>query len=472
MAKTEALQVGGATLMMGVSGLRGVIGSSLTPQVAMEFGQAFGWVLMMDKKARGAGERAVVVIGRDTRLSGPMIFGAVSAGLISVGVDVVNVEIATTPSIAIMGTFLKADASCVITASHNPPMWNGIKFLRPDGRAYSPDRASLIKKAYNEKPWTAIGGLADIDHIGRSTTDSRVHANHIQIVLQYFDVKAIAQKRYKVVLDSINGAGCIGTPMLMGKLGVELIHMNGEANGQFAHMPEPTKANLTSLCEKVKQVGDAAVGFAQDPDADRLVVVDEKGTFIGEDYTVALATYARMLVKPGTVVVNLATTRMIDDIAKKFGQTCIRTPVGEANVTAKMAEVNAVIGGEGGGGAIDPRVGMTRDSFLGIVMVLDLLTRTGKKLSEIVAELPQYVRVSTKFECTREQAAVLVEKAKAKFAGETNAKVNTEDGVKIDWPEGWVQVRASNTEPIARMVAEAKDEATVKKLFARIESLR
>jgi len=260
--------------------------------------------------------------------------------------------------------------------------------------------------------------------------------------------------------------------MLLGKLGVELIHMNGEANGQFAHMPEPTRDNLVTLCEKVKQVGDAAVGFAQDPDADRLVVVDEKGTYIGEDYTAALATYARMLVKPGTVVVNLATSRMVDDIAAKFGQKCIRTPVGEANVTAKMAEVNAVIGGEGGGGAIDPRVGMTRDSFLSITMILDLLTRTGKKLSEIVAELPQYVRMSIKFDCTREQAAVLVEKAKAKFANEPNAKINTEDGIKIDWPEGWVQVRASNTEPIARMVAEAKDQATVKALFARIESLR
>ncbi|MCL2640776.1 MAG: hypothetical protein FWD53_08030, partial [Phycisphaerales bacterium] len=408
----------------------------------------------------------------DTRLSGPMLFGAVTAGLMSVGVDVVDVDIATTPSIAIMGTFLKADASCVITASHNPPMWNGIKFLRPDGRGYTAEKAAQIKKAYQEKPWTAEGALADIDNIGRLTTDSRVHANHIQTVLQYFDVKAIADKRYKVVLDSINGAGCIGTPMLLGKLGVELVHMNGEANGQFAHLPEPTRANLVSLCEKVKAVGDAAVGFAQDPDADRLVVVDEKGNYIGEDYTAALATYARMLVKPGTVVVNLATSRMVDDIAAKFGQKCVRTPVGEANVTAKMAEVGAVIGGEGGGGAIDPRVGMTRDSFLSIVMVLDLLTRTGKKLSEIVAELPQYVRVSTKFECTRDQAAALVEKAKAKFAGEAGAKVNTEDGVKIDWPEGWVQVRASNTEPIARMVAEAKDEATAKALFARIESLR
>jgi phosphomannomutase len=466
---SEALMVGGAPLMMGVSGLRGVIGSSLTPQVAMEFGQAFGCALKADKKA---GERTSVVIGRDTRLSGPMIFGAVSAGLLSVGVDVVNVDVATTPSIAIMGGFLKADASCVITASHNPPMWNGIKFLRPDGRAYSPEKAELIKKMYNEKPWNMPGGLAAIEAVGKLTTDSRVHANHIQTVLQYFDVKAIAAKRYKVVLDSINGAGCIGTPMLLGKLGAELVHMNGEATGNFAHQPEPTRVNLGSLCEKVKQVGDAAVGFAQDPDADRLVVVDEKGTFIGEDYTVALCTYARMLVKPGTVVVNLSTSRMIDDIAAKFGQKVVRTPVGEANVSAKMVEVGAVIGGEGGGGAIDLRVGKTRDSFLGIVMVLDMLTRTGKTLSQIVAELPQYVRVSTKFECTREQAAELVEKVKAKFAGDATAKVDLQDGVKIDWPEGWVHVRPSNTEPIARMVAEAKDEGTAQGLFARVQGLR
>jgi phosphomannomutase len=458
-----------APLMIGVSGVRGVIGSSLTPEVAMEFGQAFGSVLKADKKP---GEKAMVVIGRDTRLSGPMIFGAVSAGLLSVGVNVVNVDIATTPSIAIMGTYLKADASCVITASHNPPMWNGIKFLRPDGRAYSPEKAEAVKKTFFEKPWKKAGGLAPIEQIGRLTTDSRVHANHIQTVLQYFDVRGIAEKRYKVVLDSINGAGCIGTPMLLGKLGVELVHMNADATGEFAHMPEPTRENLVSLCEKVRSVKDAAVGFAQDPDADRLVVIDEKGNYIGEDYTVALCTYARMLVKPGTVVVNLSTSRMCDDIAAKFGQKCVRTPVGEANVTAKMAEVGAVIGGEGGGGAIDPRVGMTRDSFLGMTMVLDLLTRTGKKLSEIVAELPQYVRVSTKFECTREQAAQIVEKVKQKYGSDPNAKVNTEDGVKIDWPEGWVHVRSSNTEPIARMVAEAKDEATAQGLFARVQSLR
>jgi phosphomannomutase len=291
-------------------------------------------------------------------------------------------------------------------------------------------------------------------------------------VLQYFDVKAIQEKRFKVVLDSINGAGCIGTPMLLGKLGVELVHMNGEATGNFAHMPEPTRENLVTLCEKVKSVRDAAVGFAQDPDADRLVVVDENGRYIGEDYTVALAIYARMLSKPGTVVVNLSTSRMCDDIAAKFGQKCIRTPVGEANVTAKMAEVGAVIGGEGGGGAIDPRVGMTRDSFTGMVLVLDLLARTGKKLSQIIAELPQYVRVSTKFECTREQAADLVAKVKAKYGADPNAKVNTEDGVKIDWPEGWVHVRSSNTEPIARMVAEAADEKTAQGLFARVQSVR
>jgi len=458
-----------APLMISVSGVRGIIGASLTPQVALEFGQTFGTFL---KKSSTSTEKHKVVIGRDTRPSGPMIVGAVAAGLMSVGVDVVEVDVATTPSVAMMGRFLKASAAIVITASHNPLIWNGIKFLRHDGVAFPPAQAAQIKQLYFDKAWQSE--LQPIESLGLHSTDSRVHAHHVKTVLDLFDTRGIAERRYKVVLDSVNGAGCIGTPMLTGKLGAELIHMNAEATGHFAHTPEPTKENLVDLCARVKEKR-AAVGFAQDPDADRLAIVDENGTYIGEEYTLALCTYARNLVKPGVAVVaNLSTSRMVDDIAAKFGGTVHRTPVGEANVAGKMIELagdqpGSVIGGEGNGGIIDLRVGPVRDSFMGIAMVLDLLHRTNKSLSQIVAELPRYAMIKTKFDCTPEQSAALVAKVKTQFA---NEKIDTQDGVRIDFAEGWVHVRQSNTEPIARIIAEAADEPTARKLIAKVETLK
>jgi phosphomannomutase len=478
--------------MISVSGVRGLIGQTLTPQVATEFGQAFGAFLKSQAPAGSSPPaRLKVAIGRDTRPSGPMVQSALTAGLLSVGIDVVDVGVATTPSVALLGRFLKADASIIITASHNPLIWNGIKFVRHDGIAYPPAQAAQIKQLFFAKPWAAAAafspaGLADIEHLGQFSTDSRAHANHIQSVLQLFDVRGIAEQRYKVVLDSVNGAGCIGTPMLLSKLGAELFHMNKEASGQFAHTPEPTKENLVTLCDEVKRHR-AAVGFAQDPDADRLALVDERGTYIGEEYTLALCTLARMMVKPVSVVANLSTSRMVDDIAAKFGQQVYRTPVGEANVAGKMQEIaratgttggdSAVIGGEGNGGIIDLRVGPVRDSFLGIAMILDLLCRTRKSLSDLVAEIPRYTMIKTKFECTPEQSAALVETVKKHYAGTAGVTVDTQDGVRIDWPgsgggAGWVHVRQSNTEPIARVIAEAKDETTAKSLITQVQALR
>ena len=452
--------------MISVSGVRGLIGASLTPHVAMEFGQAFGHFLKTQHSAPSTQhfKRPLVAIGRDTRPSGPMVFGAVSAGLMSVGVDVVDVSVATTPSVALFGRFLKANASIVITASHNPIMWNGIKFLRDDGIAYPPAQAAEIKQIFFAKPWK----LVPIEHLGLFSTDSRIHAHHVQTVLQLFDTRGIAERRYRVVLDSVNGAGCIGTPMLTGKLGVELVHMNGEGTGHFAHTPEPTKENLVTLCDEVRRKK-AAVGFAQDPDADRLAIVDENGRYIGEEYTLALCTYARMLSKPGSVCANLSTSRMVDDIAAKYGQMVYRTPVGEANVAGKLMEVGAVVGGEGNGGIIDLRVGPVRDSFLGIAMILDLMNRTGKTVSQLVADIPSYAMIKTKFECTPEQSASLVAKVKQQFADQI---LDTQDGVRIDWPTGWVHVRQSNTEPIARVIAEANDEATARDLIAHVQALR
>jgi phosphomannomutase len=451
-------------LIISVSGVRGIIGDSLSPAVAMEFGQAFGELLKLTALDDQAVAPIRVAIGRDSRISGPMIQSAFASGLMSVGVHAVDLGIATTPSVAMMGRFLKMDAAVVITASHNPPEYNGIKFISHDGIAFSGHVINQLREIYQQRAWK----LEPIDHIGSLTTDSRAHAHHVQAILQLVDAKAISEHRYRVVLDSINGAGCAPSPMLMGKLGVELAHVNNQATGRFAHPPEPTRDNLTDLCGQVTRHR-AAVGFAQDPDADRLAVVDERGNYIGEEYTLALAALSRVMVKPGVIVCNLSTSRMVDDIASKFKSTVIRTPVGEANVAAAMMDHQAVIGGEGNGGVIDPRIGPVRDSLIGMTLILELMTRTGKTISQIVSAIPKYAMIKTKFSATRDQADELVKKVKAEFAAE---KLDLQDGVRIDWPEGWVHVRPSNTEPIARVIAEAADEKTARDLIARVERLK
>ncbi len=450
-------------LIISVSGVRGIIGDSLTPCVAMELGQAFGELLKQTALDDQTVTPVKVAIGRDSRISGPMIQAAFSAGLMSVGVHAVDMGITTTPSAALMGRFLKADAAVVITASHNPPEYNGIKFISHDGIAYSGDIIYQLRKMYESRSWK----LESIDHIGSLTSDSRSHANHVQAILQLVDAKGISTQRYRVVLDSINGAGCAPSPMLLGKLGVELAHVNNQATGRFAHPPEPTRENLTDLCHQVTRHR-AAVGFAQDPDADRLAVVDERGVYIGEEYTLALAALSRVMVKPGVIVCNLSTSRMVDDIAAKFHSTVIRTPVGEANVAAAMMEHQAVMGGEGNGGVIDPRIGLIRDSLIGMTLILELMNRTGKTLSQLVNAIPRYAMIKTKFSATRADADELVEKVKLEFA---DKKLDLQDGVRIDWPEGWVHVRPSNTEPIARVIAEAADEKTAQELIARVQRI-
>ncbi len=453
-----------AELIVSVSGVRGIIGDSLTAQNALDFGRALGEFLLQQADTGSGTAPLRVAIGRDSRTSGPMIAQALASGLLAVGVSVIDLGVTATPTVALMGRFLKTDASVVITASHNPPEYNGLKFLRSDGIGFPGQSVGKIHQIYLGRLFRTAG----IDSIGHFSTDSRAHAHHVQTVLQFFDTRAIAQHRYRVVVDSINGAGCIATPMLLGKLAVELIHQNGAATGLFAHTPEPVKENLGALCDEVRR-HKAAVGFAQDPDADRLAIVDEQGNYIGEEYTLALAVYARLLAKPGIVVTNLSTSRMVDDIAAKFSSQVIRTPVGEANVAAKMLELGAVIGGEGNGGVIDLRVGPVRDSFIAMATVLDLLARTGQTISELVQDLPRYTMIKTKFPSTAAQARLLVDRVRDAFKSE---KLDTQDGVRIDWPQGWVHVRPSNTEPIARVIAEANDESTARDLIGRVEKLR
>jgi phosphomannomutase len=298
--------------------------------------------------------------------------------------------------------------------------------------------------------------------------NSETHALQVKKVLDYVDVLGISSKRFKVVVDSVNGAGCVTSATLLSKLGCSVVHLNNTPNGQFPHEPEPVAKNLTQLADEVKRQK-AACGFAQDPDADRLAIVDENGTYIGEEYSLALAAKLIMSKKPGSIAVaNLSTSRMLDDIAAEHGGRVIRTAVGEANVVLAMQKHNATIGGEGNGGVIDTRIVPGRDSLVGMAYVLQLMADTGKTISQLVASLPRYEIVKTKFECRREDAERAVAAVKQAFA---NEKVDTQDGIRIDWPNCWVQARASNTEPIMRVFAEAPDRKTADEKIAAVQAV-
>jgi phosphomannomutase len=283
-------------------------------------------------------------------------------------------------------------------------------------------------------------------------------------------VPAIAARRFKVVLDSINGAGCAGTAMLMERLGCELIHINAEPSGQFAHEPEPIAVNLGGLCDAVATRG-AEIGFAQDPDADRLVIVDETGRFIGEEYTLALTAAFVLSQRKGDLATNLSATRMIDDVASAAGVKLYRAPVGESYVAEAMVRHKCLFGGEGNGGVMDPRVVIVRDSFVGIALMLHYLTASGKTVGELVSALPRYVMLKDKFACPLEVAPKIIAAARKDLLSRPQAAANEEDGLRVDLPVGWVHVRASNTEPLMRIVTEAEDAEAAGALAAEVRAI-
>ena len=442
-------------LMVGVSGVRGIVGETLTAEIAGQFALAFATTL-------GTGK--TVVLGRDTRPSGPMLCETIIAALAMAGVDVVDLGVVSTPGVALMIKHLGADGGIVVTASHNPAPYNGIKFMTPEGLNLPAEQAERLKEVWRS------GQFALPERRGTVTQDETTHDRHIAAVCDIVDVPAIEACSFKVVLDSINGAGCEGTAMLMDRLGVELIHLNAEPTGEFAHEPEPIARNLTGLCEAVRQQG-AHVGFAQDPDADRLAIVDETGHFIGEEYTVTLCSQFVLTQHKGDLATNLSTTRMMDDVAAAAGVKLHRTPTGEANVAQAMVREGCVFGGEGGGGAMDPRVVTVRDSFVAITLILNCLAASGKRVSELVAAIPSYHMLKDKFPCPQGAAGKIVAAVKAEIASRPGAEVNEEDGLRVDLPDGWIGVRASNTEPIMRITAEAADVEAAKALASEVRNI-
>ena len=447
-------------LIITVSGLRGIVGKNLTAEVAAAYGRAFGAFLR--NQPAGASGPLAVCLGRDSRPSGQTLAAAVSAGLVAAGINVIDLGLVTTPSVGIMVRHFNCAGGVVITASHNPSEYNGIKLLLDNGMAPPPETAETIKNLFLNKKFTSLESP-----LGKITGNDQANAVHISKVLKTIDPKIISAKKFTVVLDSINGAGGRPGVKLLTALGCKIVMLNNEPTGLFAHPPEPTAENLTGLCKAVKE-NNADVGFAQDPDADRLAIVDEAGRYIGEEYTLALA--AKLIFsqktdaacgEPGrTAATNLSTSRMIDDIAAAAGGRVIRTPVGEANVAMAMLKNNCVIGGEGNGGVIDLRVGPIRDSLVAIAFVLQLMAQTGKTVSQLCSEIPACYMTKQKFPADKKKVAALLDAAKRLFP---EAKLNTTDGCRFDLPDAWLHIRASNTEPIVRIIAEAKDRQTAQK---------
>jgi phosphomannomutase len=404
------------------------------------------------------------VFGRDSRPSGTWVRDAAAAALTASGVEVVDLDIVTTPGVAMMVKHLSADAGIVATASHNPIQWNGLKFLNRESVAPPPVDAERIRQLYEVHKNCYVR----VEQLVPAKKNTETHALHVKSVLDRVDVLGISTKRFKVVLDSVNGAGCVSSATMLSKLGCQLVHINNTPDGKFPHAPEPTAENLTGLADEVKRQH-ASVGFAQDPDADRLAIVDENGTYIGEEYSLALCAKWILSRKQGaTAAANLSTSRMIDDIAAAAGGRVLRTPVGEANVVQAMLKHEAIIGGEGNGGVIDPRIVPGRDSLVGMAYVLSLMASTGKSVSQLVAEIPKYEIIKTKFNCKREDADRAVAALKEEFAKE---KIDTQDGIRIDWPNAWVHARPSNTEPIMRIIAEAPDRASAEGFVNRVRSV-
>ena len=451
-----------APLMLSVSGARGLMGVTMTPVVAARFAAAFG-----SRLAAGAGSNRPkrVCVGRDGRAGGEALSAAVGGALAAVGLEVIDLGIAATPTVGVAIRHHHALGGMVVTASHNPQQWNGLKCLDGDGLAPPPEIANSIIEDFRVDRATYAAPTS----IPRIRRDEAATDFHVERVLECVDVAAIRAAKLVAAVDSVNASGSRGAALLLDALGVAIHQIHGDPSGVFPHTPEPLEENLRGLAEATRAHG-ASVGFAQDPDADRLAIVDERGVFIGEEYTLALAALrAFERFGAGVSAANLSTSRLIDAVAAKFpGASVIRAAVGEANVVAALKAHDGVVGGEGNGGIILPRVGWVRDSLAGMALVLDLLAARREPLSAIVASLPRLSMVKRKHDLAAigGLAAVpgMIEALRREFSG---AAVNDADGIRFDLSDGWVHFRASNTEPIVRLIAEGVDDAAAAALADR-----
>ncbi|MEO7985293.1 MAG: phosphoglucosamine mutase [Gemmatimonadales bacterium] len=453
--------------MISVSGMRGHVGTDLTPELVARYAAAFGaWV--RESPSAAAGGRAAVVLGRDSRTSGPMFTRAATSGLMSVGVDAIELGMVPTPTVQMAVEHHRAGGGLILTASHNPIEWNALKFVGPDGIFLDAESGGRVRALAEQGParmgWEGLGEVRE---------DGDAIARHLDAILalSMIDVTAIRLRRFHVALDCVRGAGAPAMLPLLERLGCRVSGINLEPDGRFPRAPEPIPENLTELGRVVVDSG-ASIGLAVDPDVDRLALVDGKGRAIGEDYTLAFAIRSVLdgriaKAKDQTVVVNLSTSLVVEDAARSMGATLVRVPVGEANVARAIRDRGAVIGGEGNGGVMFPALHTGRDAPLGVALILHLLATTGVTVSQLVASAPRYTIVKAKGPRGPELRP-MYDRLRQRFP---DAEADESDGLRLSWGDRWLHVRPSGTEPIVRLIAEAPSAADAEGLVTSAREL-
>jgi phosphomannomutase len=431
-------------LIVSVSGVRGIVGRGLDADVARRFAAALGTYL----------NGGTVVLSRDSRPSGPMLAAAATDALIAAGCRVIDCGINPTPTCGVAVRSHSAAGGLQVTASHNPAPWNGLKLFGPDGAVLPAAEGERVKAIFEGGKFRAA------EKPGRRNPVTDAFRPHRDAVLRLLDVAGISARGFHVLLDANGGAGGPAGLDLLGSLNCPIIPVGCDANGDFAHEPEPIPAHLGDVARRVKD-SHVDVGFVLDPDADRLALIDETGNCLSEELTLALAVQYRLGQQRGPVVVNMSTSRVVHDICDCFGVPFRRSAVGEANVVTLMRKADAVIGGEGNGGVIDPRVGWVRDPFVGMGLILSQMAETGKSLSQLAAELPAYTIVKDKYELPRDELPAGFAALRSHWP---DAAVDETDGLRLDWPDRWLHVRGSNTEPVVRVIAEAPTAAAARQL--------
>ncbi len=438
------------TLMVSISGIRGIVGDGLDPDTIVKYTSAYADFI-------GKGK---VVVGRDARISGEMVQSIVTGTLLAKGLDVLVIGICPTPTVQYAVKTLSADGGIAITASHNPNQWNALKLLNNTGQFMTPEQNNEMLKVLNTcqtfKRWDELGTLKYFEEgLKRHVTDV--------LNLGFLRIDEIRKRKFKVVVDCVNGAGVYVIPNLLKDFGCEVIEMNCERTGIFPRLPEPLPENLTETMKAVA-FNKADLGIVVDPDVDRLVLITNEGKPFGEENTITQAVKFILSKQKGNVAVNLSTTRAVEDVAAEYGQKVFRSPVGEANVVKKMKEVDAVIGGEGSGGVIYPALHYGRDALVGIAITLQHLTEFGGTISDLKKSLPSYFIAKKKIDLGNSQPDEIIRHLLEKYRDE---KINNEDGLKIDFDDHWVHFRKSNTEPIIRIITEAKTQDSAEKYSQR-----
>lgn len=442
------------SLKASISGIRGIVGESLTPDVIVKYVSAYSQMM----------PAGPILLGRDSRPSGDVLCNFVAYLLNCLGREVIEIGIVPTPTVLFCVKEKGYAGGIVITASHNPIEWNALKLVNSKGKFLSPAEFAKLSELVEQEKFD----YAVWDKLGKSEKMHDMALLHLEKVLGFVDVEKIKAKNFKVVIDTVNGAGGPIGAKLLRTLGCEVIEINTETTGYFAHPPEPTPANLTQLSEKMKECS-ADVGFALDPDADRLVLAGSDGEILSEEYTLALCADHYLSSKEKTdLVINLSSSRLCDDVAAKHGVKVLRVPTGEIHVTESLEQTGAKLGGEGNGGVILPQINKCRDTLVGMALILEYLANNGKKIEDCAKEIGNYSFIKTKFQVTDIDLTKTEALLKEKFP---DGKLNNSDGLRLDFDDSWVLIRKSNTEPIVRVFAEAKSESRALDLIEAIRNI-